>query len=155
MKHLSTPWRICGLTALALAAFGGNALAADLPQELASNSAQERVQPPLLAAPTAPSVTSSALQAAIDPATGMLRPPTAGERLELAAIARGTASGLRRAVAASEVVHADGMLSLAVDPALHSMSTVVVGADGQVHFSCGDAGHFHATTATAPAAEGR
>jgi hypothetical protein len=32
---------------------------------------------------------------------------------------------------------------------------VVVGADGQVHFSCGDAGHLHPTTVTAPAAEDR
>jgi hypothetical protein len=85
----------------------------------------------------------------------MLRPPTASERLELDALAREATSGLRRAFAATELRHADGSVSLAVDPSLFSASTVVVGADGQVHFSCGDAGHLHPTTVTAPAVEDR
>lgn len=146
MKHLSTPWRVWALAALALAAFGGTTMAADSADETS-------VRPPLLAAPAAPAA-ASALQAAIDPATGMLRPPTAGERIELAALAR-EAAGLRRAVAASEFQHADGMVSASLDPELHSLSTVVVDADGQIHFTCGDAGHLHTTTATAPAGEDR
>jgi hypothetical protein len=97
----------------------------------------------------------SALLVGIDPDTGMLRPPTVSERLELAALAREATSGLRRAVAATEFRHADGSVSLAVDPSLFSATTVVVDADGQVHFACGDAGHLHPTTVTAPAAEDR
>jgi hypothetical protein len=146
MKPVSTPWRVCAVAALALAAFGGTTTAADSADEIT-------VRPPLLAAPAAPAA-ASAFMAGIDPGTGMLRPPTAGERLELAALAR-EATGLRRAAAATELRHADGSVSLAVDPSLFNASTVVVGADGQVHFSCGDAGHLHPTTVTAPAAEDR
>jgi hypothetical protein len=53
-----------------------------------------------------------------------------------------------------QTVHADGTVSAAVDPALYSLSTVVVTADGRLHFACGDAGHAHAhpTVLTAPAA---
>lgn len=148
MKCLSTPWRAAALAALALAAFGGTTLAADPADEIT-------VRPPLLAAPAAPAATMSALQAGIDQATGALRQPTVAERLELAALAREATSGLRRAVAATELRHADGSVSLAVDPSLFSATTVVVDADGQLHYACGDAGHLHATTVTAPAAEDR
>lgn len=147
MKHLSTPWRVGALAALALAAFGGTTTAADAADETI-------VRPPLLAAPAAPAATMSAFLAGIDPATGMLRPPTVSERLELAALGR-EAAGVRRLVAASELRHADGSVSLAVDPSLFSATTVVVEADGQVHFACGDTGHLHPTTVTAPAAEDR
>jgi hypothetical protein len=147
MKHLSTPWRVGALAALALAALGGTTLAADSADETT-------VRPPLLAAPAAPAAATSAFQAGIDPATGMLRPPTTAERLELAALAR-EATGVRRLFAATELRHADGSVSLAVDPSLFSATTVVVDADGQVHFACGDAGHLHPTTVTAPAAEDR
>lgn len=147
MKLVSTRWKVCAVAALALAAFSGGTSAADATDEIT-------VRPPLLAAPAAP-VATSAFMAGIDPNTGMLRPPTAGERVELAALAGQAGTGLRRAFAATELRHADGSVSLAVDPSLFNASTVVVGADGQVHYSCGDAGHLHATTVTAPAAEDR
>lgn len=146
MKIVSTSCRVGAIVALALAAFGGNALAADAADEIT-------VQPPLLATPAAPAAVS-AFMVGIDNVTGLLRPPTAGERIELASMAR-EATGLRRAAAATELRHADGSVSLAVDPSLFNVSTVVVGADGQVHFSCGDAGHHHPITVTAPAAEDR
>lgn len=146
MKHLSTPSRVCALAALALAAFGGTTMAAGSADEVT-------VRPPLLAAPAASATTASAFLAGID-AAGMLRPPTVSERIELASMAR-EATGLRRAAAATELRHADGSVSLAVDPSLFNASTVMVDADGQVHFSCGDAGHLHPTTVTAPAAEDR
>lgn len=147
MKLDSTCWKVCAVAALALAAFGGTTSAADAADEIT-------VRPPLLAVPAAPAATSAFL-AGIDQNTGMLRPPTAGERVELATLAGQASAGLRRAIAATELRHADGSVSLAVDPSLFSASTVVVGADGQVHFSCGDAGHLHPTTVTAPAAEDR
>ena len=147
MKCLLTPRAVVAIAALALAAVGGNTLAADATEEAV-------VRPPLLAPAPPPDATAPALQAAIDLQTGLLRPPTAGERIELAALAR-RAAGLRRAAAASETVHADGTISAELDASLHSLTTVVVGADGQLHFSCGDAGHVHTTTVTAPAAEER
>jgi hypothetical protein len=150
MKIVSTSCRVGAIVALALAAFGGNALAADAADEIT-------VRPPLLAAPAAP-VATSAFMVGIDNATGLLRQPTVGERIELAAMAREAGAGLRRAFAASEVRHADGSVSMALDPALHSATTVVIDADGQAHYSCGhagDAGHLHPITVTAPAAEDR
>lgn len=146
MKLVSTRWKACAFAALAVAAFSGTT-SADAADEIT-------VRPPLLAAPAAPAATAAFL-AGIDPSTGMLRPPTPGERLELASFAGQADAGLRRAAAATEVQHADGSVSLAVDPSLFSASTVVVGADGQVHYTCGDAGHLHPTTVTAPAAEDR
>lgn len=148
MKHLSTPWRVGALTALALAAFGGITMAADSADETT-------VRPPLLAAPAAPSVTASAFIAGIDAATGMLRPPTPAERLQLDALAREATSGLRRAFAATELRHADGSVSLDVDPSLFNATTVFIDAEGQVHFACADAAHSHPATVTAPAAEDR
>lgn len=149
MKIVSTSCRVGAIVALALAAFGGNALAADAADEIT-------VRPPLLAAPAAPAA-ASAFMVGIDNATGLLRQPTVGERIELAAMAR-EATGLRRAAAASEVRHADGSVSMALDPALYSATTVVIDVDGQAHYSCGhagDAGHLHPITVTAPAAEDR
>jgi hypothetical protein len=147
MKLVSTRWKVCAVAALALAAFSGTTSAADAADEVT-------VRPPLLAAPAAPAATSAFL-AGIDQNTGMLRPPTAGERVELATLADQPSAGLRRVAAATEVQHADGSVSLAVDASLFSASTVVVDADGQVHYSCGDAGHLHPTTVSAPAAEDR
>lgn len=142
----------CALVALALAATtGGTALAADAAAEATT------FHPPLLAAPAMPTTLASSLQAAIDPDTGALRAPTLGERLDLAALAA-PATTFRRAVASSEVQHADGSVSAAVDTSLFSATTVVIDADGQAHFSCGHAGHaghLHPTTVTAPAAEDR
>lgn len=145
MKRPLAPRAALALAALALAAAGGTALAAD---ELPA------FRPPLLAPAASPAVTAPALQAAIDTDTGLLRPPTASEQIELAALAR-EAAGLRRAFAAVQTQHADGTVSAALDPALHSLSTVFVTADGQLHFACGDAGHAHAhpVVVTAPAAE--
>lgn len=114
----------------------------------------EAFHPPLLVAPALPAATAPALQAAIDPVTGMLRPPTTGERIHLASLAR-QSSGIRRAFAASQTVHPDGMISMALDPTLHSLSTALVAGDGRLHFACGDAGHLHTTTVTAPATEDR
>jgi hypothetical protein len=149
MKRPLAPRAALALAALALAAVGGNALAADAADE-------SYVRPPLLlVAPPPPSAATPAMQVAIDPETGLLRPPTVSERLELATMAREAAGLMRRVVAASVTVDADGTMSLPVDPSLHSMLTVTVGADGALHYACGDAGHVHTTTATAPAAEDR
>jgi hypothetical protein len=114
-------------------------------------------RPPLLAPPPFAGG-SDGLMAAIDPVTGVLRAPTHAERLALAAQATQQTT-LRRALRAVEHRHADGSVSLALDPALYSMSTVVITADGATRFLCGDAGHAgHAhplTPAAAPAAEER
>ena len=149
MKRLLSHRGAVALVALALAAAGGTALAAEPAEE-------PTFRPPLLAPPAPPAATAPALQVAIDSQTGLFRPPTVGERIELAALAR-QAAGLRRVAAAVQTVHADGTVSAAVDPALYSLSTVTVTADGQLHFACGDAGHSHAhpTVLTAPAAEER
>lgn len=142
---------MCACAALVLAAFaGGTALATEV-------VALPEFRPPLLQAPPAPAAEAPALQVAIDPATGALRAPTATERLDLAALAAQPAVGLRRAVAAAVSVGADGVGTVEVDSALYSLSTVSIGADGQLTFTCGDAGHAHThpIAVAAPAPEDR
>ncbi|HEX2164552.1 MAG TPA: hypothetical protein VHM02_11440 [Thermoanaerobaculia bacterium] len=133
--------------ALVACAFAGPALAADAASDAPA------VRPPLLATPAVP-VLAPALQAAIDAETGLFRAPTTGERIVLADLAR-AAAPLRRVAAAVETVHSDGTVSLELDPSLHSLSQVAIGADGRVHFACGDAGaaHAHAPAPVAPAVE--
>lgn len=153
MKSLRSPRAAAVLAALALAAAaGGTALASEV-------IALPELRPPLLAPPPALSANAPALQVAIDSATGLLRLPTPGERLELAALALEATGVTRRAAAAAaaETQLADGTVAVAVDPELHSLSTVTVTADGQVHYACGDASHAHThpVLVTAPAAEDR
>ena len=149
MKRFLAPRAALALAALALAVAGGTTLAAEvivLPE----------FRPPMLAPPPDHHAETPAMQVAIDPQTGLLRPPTAAERIELAALA-GEASSLVRRSAAAVTVAADGTGTVAVDPQLFSLSTVVVGADGQLHFACGDAGHAHShpIAVNAPAREDR
>lgn len=148
MKRLLAPRAALALAALALAATGGTALAADV-------IALPEFRPPLLAPPPH-SAEMPAMQVAIDPQTGLLRLPTAAERLELAALAR-EATGLMRRAAAAVTVAPDGTGTVEVSPELYSLSTVVVTADGQLHFACRDAGHAHSQpiAVNAPAPEDR
>lgn len=125
--------------ALLACGFAGHALAADAAAEAPA------VRPPLLAAPASPDL-APALQAAIDPETGLFRPPTTGERIALADLAR-AAAPLRRVAAAIETVHSDGTVSLELDPSLHSLSQVTIGAGGNIHFACGDVGAAHSHAA--------
>lgn len=150
MKRPLAPRAALALAVLALAAFGGTTLAAEV-------AALPEFRPPLLAPPPALATNASAMQVAIDSETGLLRLPTAGERLELAALAREAAGVARRAAAASQTELADGTVVVAVDADLYSLSTVTVSADGQLHYACGDAGHAHshAVPVTAPAVEER
>jgi len=97
---------------------------------------------------------ADSMRAAVDPRSGELRRPSAAEALVLDAL---SAPVLSRLYAASEVVHADGTVMLALDPELMNYSLARLDA-GAAAFVCVDgptqaAAHLHATENAAPAAE--
>ena len=74
----------------------------------------------------------------IDPETGQMRAPTAEEAAQLAATAQQQFRTRTAAPAAAPKTHANGAVSVRLDPSLMDFSVARVTSDGKTHFDCVD-----------------
>jgi hypothetical protein len=148
--------KLCAVLALvALPAVGDEVTQPEAAPPALPTFAHARMwQGPLLLAPTVPQVAGEGMRAAIDAKTGRLRQPTLVELRQLDEATPRT--GVRRSVALSQRVHADGTVSMPLDPDLMSYSVVQVAADGALAQRCVDGpadAHLHPVAASAAGQE--
>jgi len=134
-------------TAIAMVLLAGVVLeAADRPER----SAETRLEPAAaMKAPSASRYTPMEIygvQVFIDSETGLMRTPTPDEAAALSAELRSRFADRapRTKSLAAPVVHADGAISMELDPSLFNFSVVQIQPDGELKFEC-TKGHDHAS----------
>jgi hypothetical protein len=83
--------------------------------------------------------TVAGVQIFVDPETGRMRPPSEAEAAELAqAMQRMFVKPLKLGAIPAPVEHADGSISMVLDPSYVSLSVLHVDEDGNLHTDCVD-----------------